>query len=518
MNTQTANPDPEKPFASISDLIAGHAAARPHQAAIIQGETVLDLGELDRLMNRIAASLQHAGLDPGDVIAICASTTPMYAGLFLGALRAGVVVAPLSTSMTGAQLSAMLRDAEAKFLFIDSTTKSIPDDLKDAPPCISFDAGTRHTPIDEWMVSPQNLPNRVEPGEDWPLNIIYSSGTTGAPKGIVQSHGMRWAHALRGAGYGYGPESMTLLATPLYSNTTLVTFFQTVAHGGSLYLMQKFNARRYLEIAQEFRATHTMLVPVQYQRIIADENFDEFDLSSFMAKFSTSSPFRADLKAEVLKRWPGLLVDIYGMTEGGGTCVLHANEHPDKLHTVGRPVPGHEIRLIDDDGHEVPAGHTGEVVGRSKGMMLCYHRQPGLTREVEWFDPSGTRFIRTGDVGRFDKDGFLILVDRKKDVIISGGFNIYSTDLEAELLKHPAVAEAAVIGVPSDKWGETPVAYVVPGVGSHPSEGALLEWFNSRVGSTQRLSKLVLSEALPRSDIGKVLKRLLKERFLKEHA
>ena len=192
-----------------------------------------------------------------------------------------------------------------------------------------------------------------------------------------------------------------------------------------------------------------MLVPVQYQRLMASPTFDRHDLSSFRFKFSTSAPFHAALKADVLARWPGGLVEYYGMTEGGGTCILAAHEHPTKLHTVGRPGPGSDIRLIDDAGRELPPGATGEVVGHSGGMMTGYHRKPEQTRAAEWFDATGKRFIRTGDVGRFDDDGFLVLMDRKKDMVISGGFNVYPSDLEAILRTHPAVADVAVVGVPS---------------------------------------------------------------------
>jgi acyl-CoA synthetase (AMP-forming)/AMP-acid ligase II len=199
------------------------------------------------------------------------------------------------------------------------------------------------------------------------------------------------------------------------------------------------------------------------------------------------------------------------MTEGGGTCILEAHLNPDKLHTVGRPAEGHDIRLVDDAGHEVASGEAGEVVGHSPGMMSGYHGQPERTREAEWFDTTGKRFIRTGDIGRFDTDGFLILFDRRKDMVISGGFNIYPSDLEGVLREHAAVAEAAVVGVPSEQWGETPVAYVVRKAGDTTSADALLQWFNQRVGKTQRLSDLQLIDELPRSAIGKVLKRELRE-------
>jgi acyl-CoA synthetase (AMP-forming)/AMP-acid ligase II len=199
------------------------------------------------------------------------------------------------------------------------------------------------------------------------------------------------------------------------------------------------------------------------------------------------------------------------MTEGGGTCILEAHAWPDKLHTVGRPAEGHDIRLIDDEGVEVPPGEAGEVVGHSAGMMTGYYGRPEKTREAEWFDTQGKRFIRTGDVGRFDADGFLTLFDRKKDMIISGGFNVYPSDLEAVLIQHAGVHEAAVVGVPSVQWGETPVAFVVRKAGDESTPQDLLDWVSARVGKTQRLAAVYLLDELPRSAIGKVLKRELRE-------
>jgi acyl-CoA synthetase (AMP-forming)/AMP-acid ligase II len=336
---------------------------------------------------------------------------------------------------------------------------------------------------------------------------------------------MRWAHVQRARLQGYGSDAVTVIATPLYSNTTLVSFFPTVTLGGTVVLMAKFDAAKYLVLAEQHKATHTMLVPVQYQRLMAHPDFDRYDLSSFRMKLCTSAPFSAALKADILKRWPGGLVEYYGMTEGGGTCILAAHEHPDKLATVGAPAEGHDMRLIDEAGHEIAQGEIGEVVGHSPAMMLGYHRQPDKTREAEWFAPDGKRFIRTGDVGRFDADGFLTLMDRKKDMVISGGFNVYPSDLEAVLIQHPAVAEVAVVGVASERWGETPVAFVVAKVGAAPlcvpgiplrgqvTAIQLRDWANQRLGKTQRLAAVEIVDTLPRSAIGKVLKRELRDAY-----
>jgi acyl-CoA synthetase (AMP-forming)/AMP-acid ligase II len=362
--------------------------------------------------------------------------------------------------------------------------------------------------LDEWLAPDDARPEPTQPAPDDPFNIIYSSGTTGVPKGIVQPHAMRWAHIAR-ASAGFG-DAVTMVATPLYSNTTLVSFLPTLAWGGTVVLMSRFDARAFLTLSQEHRATHAMLVPVQYQRIMALPDFDRFDLSSYRLKTCTSAPFSAALKANILARWPGLLAEYYGMTEGGGTTLLVCNAHPDKLHTVGQPIEGHDIRLIDEEGREVAPGEAGEVVGRSPAMMTGYHGRDEATDAATWHDPEGNRFIRHGDIGRFDPDGFLILMDRKKDLIISGGFNIYPSDLESVLAEHPGVADCAVLGVPSEQWGETPVGFFA---GSGEA-GEILDWFNARVGKTQRLSALEKLDELPRSAIGKVLKRALRDAYL----
>jgi long-chain acyl-CoA synthetase len=511
----------EEAFRDLPSLLRDHARARPAAMAIHDAERSVSYAAFDALVDRVAATLQRDGLKPRDAVAICASSSIDYLAVFMGALRAGLAVAPLAPSSTPRQLADMAADADARLFFLDASVAQALDDAQVQLPAdvgrIRVDGGAAGSDqsFTDWLLPEGAVPQPVSIDPSWAFNLIYSSGTTGTPKGIVQAHAMRWSHVQRAVQSGYGPEAITLIATPLYSNTTLVAVIPTLAHGGSLVLMPKFDAQHYLGLAQQHRATHTMLVPVQYQRLMARPDFERYDLSSFRFKFCTSAPFHAELKADVLARWPGALVEYYGMTEGGGTCILQAHLFPHKLHTVGQPAEGHDIRLIDDEGREVAQGESGEVVGRSGAMMTGYHKQPGKTAEAEWFDREGRRFIRTGDVGRFDEDGFLALHDRRKDMIISGGFNIYPSDLEAVLRRHPAVADAAVIGVPSVEWGETPVGIVVLRESASANAGQVCkeirEWANAQVGKTQRLSALKSTDELPRSAIGKVLKRELRE-------
>ncbi|KAB2856673.1 MAG: acyl--CoA ligase, partial [Sphingopyxis terrae] len=459
----------------------------------------------------IAARLQQDGLAKGDRTAIAGLNSVEQMAVILGTLRAGGVAGLITNSATGEQMAAMIADTGARHLFLDSTASvGLEGQTVTASDRIAMDGSDVGVALDEWMAPAGTTPAAVAIDPLDGFNIIYSSGTTGTPKGIVHSHAMRWQHIQRGVP-AYGPDAVTILSTPLYSNTTMASFLPTVGSGGQVVLMKKFDARGFLELAERERATNTMLVPVQYRRIMALDDFDRFDLSSFVMKYCTSAPFAAALKADVLKRWPGGLVEIYGMTEGGAAFILEAHQFPDKLHTVGKPAPGHIAKVIDEEGQELPQGSVGEIVGRSPAMMTGYNNRPDATKAMHWHDAEGNLFYRHGDIGRFDEDGFLTLMDRAKDMIISGGFNIFPSDLEAILLADDRVVEAAVVGMPSEEWGETPVAFVVlkPGADAESVRADC----NAKVGKTQRLSAITTVDELPRSPIGKVLKRELRDAY-----
>jgi len=484
--------------------MAANAAARPDHPAVICGRDRLNWGAFVARAEKLAGTLADHGVKPGDSVASIALSSVDYAVLWAAVLRLRATIAPLAPSSMPDQIAAMVADSGAQFVFVDAPNRAEFGTVLAGKTLVDLDR--LNSFIDPTAQPPALAP--LDPAAGF--NIIYSSGTTGTPKGIVQSCSMRSLHITGGRRIGYGPECVTLCSTPLYSNTTLVSFIPTLAWGGTVVLMPKFDTARWLKEAETHRVTHAMLVPVQYRRLLADPGFDATDLSSIQMKFCTSAPFAAELKAEVLRRMPGGLIEFCGMTEGGVGFMLVAHEHPDKLHTVGQPQPGHEVRIIYEDGNDVPPGTPGEIVGRSPATMNGYKNRPDLTAKAYWIDAQGKEWLRTGDIGRLDEDGFLTLMDRAKDMIISGGFNIYPSDIEAVLLTLPDVVEAAVVGVASDAWGETPVAFVVA-PGADPE--ALRAAANAKVGKTQRLAAVVLVDELPRSHIGKVLKRELRDSF-----
>ncbi len=495
-------------FLSFGHMVQAAGARHREKIAVIDDAGAMTWGAFAGLAGRIAGALAARGIGPGEMVATLAENSAANLAVYCGALIAGACVAPLPYGAEPGALARMHENSAARIVFASAAQIEVARVLG-ADETVALEA------LDNWAGA-EVLP-AVEARPDDLFDMIYSSGTTGTPKGIVHDHLFRARQLVRMAKFGLDADAVHMMATPLYSNTTLVAVLPVLAWGGTVVTMTKFDCARYLALAEQNHATHTMLVPVQYMRLMDHEGFDRLDLTSFRMKHSTSAPLPGRLIDRIQARWPGNLVEFYGMTEGGVSTILNCDAAPTKWDTVGQAAPGCDLRIIDDAGREVPPGTFGEIVGRAGSMMTGYHRAPGRTAELIWRNPEGEDFIRTGDIGRLDEDGFLILMDRRKDMILSGGFNIFAADLEQVLRGHPAVADVAVIAVPSAEWGETPLGLVVRAGGAGDSEADILAWANARLGKTQRLAAIEFRDDLPRSSIGKILKRELRAPYWERH-
>lgn len=507
---------------TLPALLERFRAEQPNHIAMIEGDVERDYQQMVLRIYQIANGLVAQGIRPGDRVAMLSRNSMAYAELFAATLVAGACVVPLQSMITDETLDLMLRDCGAKMLvvsrefapmagrFLAQQTQLLAGGL------LGFDfSDEQHISFEDWLGSKPDTPPGIEISPEAEFNIIYSSGTTGVPKGIVHSHTTRQGLARGLMALGMNQDAVTLISTPLYSNTTITTWWPSLCGGATIVITPKFDAEQALALVEKHRVTHAMLVPVQYDRIMRLASFGDYDLNSMQVKFSTSAPLRAALKRDIIERFPGELLEFYGLTEGGvGTMFIGSIAYEqNKLDSVGPAIPGTIVKIVSDTGAELGPGETGEIVGRGPSMSSGYLNRAEANQEMCWYDADGELYYKTGDVGHLDGDGWLYLSDRKKDMIISGGFNIYANDLELVLLTHEAVHEAAVVALPSREWGETPLAIVVPEPGAGVDEESLREWANSRLGKAQRINQLVFIDDLPKSSIGKVLKRELRDSY-----
>ena len=306
--------------------------------------------------------------------------------------------------------------------------------------------------------------------------------------------------------------AVNIVTTSLYANGTWLTFLPTMFVGGTLIIMPQYDTAEFLKLVQRERGTHTFMVPTQFKMLLEHPDFNRYNLNSMKIWLSAGSPFLKQDKEEVLNRLPGELVELWGLTEGVATT-LKPEDMEAKTASIGIPPVGWDVGIIDDEGNRLPPGEVGEIIGFSSFLMPEYYKLPDKTREAIWRDERGRTYLRTGDMGKLDEDGFLYILDRKKDMIISGGINIFASDIEEILASHPAVKDCVVIGVLHEKWGETPLALVIPYEGASAVEEELRDWLNTRVAKFQRVFGVVFREGFPRNALGKVLKKELRTEY-----
>jgi acyl-CoA synthetase (AMP-forming)/AMP-acid ligase II len=501
----------------IPDLIAQHGRWQASKPALLCGGRRLTWREFDRATSQVANGLRAVGLGPGSRVAVLMANSAEMAEVLFGCGRARVSVVPINLSVTDAAVAAMIRDSGATAVAASGEHCARVDSLVangDLPATllrIGLGAPTGGW-IDYpgWRDAQDPCPPPLQVLPDDECNIIYSSGTTGLPKGIVHSHEcrMHWATDL-GLALRYHSGAVTLCSLGLYSNISWAAMLATIVVGGTIVVMPSFTPAGLVELIEREGVTHGGFVPVQFQRLLELPESETRRITTLQAIMCCGSPLAPALKRATRDRLRCELIELYGLTEGIITT-LAPEDFDRRLESVGRPIPGQSLKLVGDDDRETAPGVPGEIVGYGRLVMEGYHNRPDATREATWTDEQGRRWLRTGDIGRLDGEGFLYIVDRKKDMILTGGQNVYPADIEIVMLGHPDVAEVAVIAVPSEKWGETPLAVVVPRSGALPDPAALTAWTNERVGRQQRISGVLLRDSLPRNPNGKILKRELR--------
>jgi long-chain acyl-CoA synthetase len=308
--------------------------------------------------------------------------------------------------------------------------------------------------------------------------------------------------------------SVAICATPMFASGTWITLFPTMYRGGTVVLIPRFSPETFLHAVEQWRGTHCFLVPTQYIALLQQSELGA-DTRSLKVLVTAGQTLLAVTHAALRERFPTAgIYEVYGMTEGFSTLAIPADAARGKRGSVGKPSFLEDIRIIDANGQELPSGETGEIVAYGPGMMKGYYKRPDLTAAATWIGPGGRSYMRSGDLGRLDEDGFLYVSGRLKDMIKSGGFNIYAADIEQVLMQHSAVREVAVVGLPHKKWGETPVAVVLLKMLGSARSAELMEWANQRLAKYQRLSEVIIQEDLPRATYGKVQKAILREALI----
>jgi fatty-acyl-CoA synthase len=494
-----------------------HAANSPDKPALLWRDRSLTFGQLDERMNRAAAALQRRGFTRNTSVVLMMRNRPEFVEVQSGAGRIGAAGVSISWRSTAQELVYLANHCGAKAIvfeadlwpIVQQAKKSIPG-IGDrdyvvvggeAPGCDRYE--------EDFLVPPTVAPNIEKGVEEDAAVVIYTSGTTGKPKGAVRKFPKDAVFAVMRfiAETPMRVDDVHLVTCPLYHSTAFGFLAMSGILGATAVLMDEFKPEPFLEHVERYGVTTTAVVPTMLHRILSLPRavLDKYDTRSLRVIFSGGAPLPGPLAIQTMDHFGDVLFNFYGATETGLVTLAKPADLRAAPGTIGRPVPGNDIRLLGDDGREVATGEVGELYARNKMLVAGYHNDPDSTRSS-----MKEGFFSVGDLARRDRDGRYFIEGRKRDMIISGGVNVYPAEVEAALEAHPEVAEVAVVGVDDPEWGERVRAFVVRRPGSEVDEAALKLWCRERLAGPKVPRDYVFLDLLPRNPTGKVLKRELR--------
>lgn len=490
-----------------------------NREALVFRDERLTYAQLNARVNQLANGLRDAGFRPGDHCAVMFANRVEFVETVFALSKIGVTFVCLSTLLAPKEIQFIVDNADARGLIVEADfaekVRPVMDQLPRLEDGLRFAVGgdvEGFQPLDSARADDSSDPGIVVHEDHW-MRLAYTSGTTGLPKGVIHTHRMQTLMFFQFAvEYGLTEDERMLIAGPMYAIGPFVFSVMTLYFGGTLVLLRSFDAHEVLRTITQEKITASFMVPTMYNLILAipeQERAEAYDVTSLRVLASGSAPRHKATRQKMFDYFSSAKInDSYGSTEGGLNSNLKHRDQLRKIDTVGQSVVGCDLRIVDDAGNDLPYGEVGELWVRGLSIASGYYKNKEATE-----DNFRDGWFTTGDLAVMDEERFITLVDRKKDVIISGGVNVYPTEVEQELYAHDDVLEAAVIGIPDDKWGEAVTAVVVPKEGATIDADALLGWMRGRVADYKRPKSIVVRDALPKNAAGKILKRELREEF-----
>jgi long-chain acyl-CoA synthetase len=496
----------------VTALARGQLVAET-RPAVICGESTFSYADLACRVRKLGGALAGLGLEGGDRVAVVGPNCHRYLELYLGVPAAGMLLVPLNSRHTPAELSYALEDSGARVLFHGGGIE-----LGEAADRVErvIELGAEYD--DLIAAAPEVVP--VDIDDDMPAGLFYTGGTTGASKGVILTHGNLLANAIHfQIPWDFNPATRYLVTAPMFHAAGTLGALATVWSGGCHVIQPRFEAAGVLDLVERHRVTCTLVVPTMLADLCAEQEARPRDVSSLVGIAHGGAPIATATVRRAHAAFPGAdLLHVYGATETAPIATLLEHEQDfigtARERSCGQPAIGVEVKIVDGDGGELPAGAVGEIAIRGPNVTPGYWNKPTETAAVL----SEDGWYRSGDLGNRDEEGYFFVVDRAKDMIVSGGENVYSTEVEDILHQHPEVGEAAVFGVPDEHWGETVYAVVVPR-GEAPEAAVLAAYCRERIAGYKVPRQFELrTEPLPRSGAGKILKRELRDAHWRGHS